>query len=275
MKSRLKSFKSVFSKTEIAVLPGQIAFFLTLSIIPMIALLGMLASFIPIESLGIAEFIKTSFPMDISEYLEILLNKKENFFLFFLITFVIASNGTHSIMVASNTLFGKEKEIGYFARRIKAFFLLVLLLLLFLFIFLVPAFGDKIIAIYEASKFYTIDMNVIVRFIYLILKWPMTFFFILFTIKIIFTIAPDKKIASKFVTPGSLLTTFMWIFGTGVYSFYINNIARYDLFYGGLSNIVILMLWIYFLSFALVLGMAVNQNYIKKLDEKGIINKGE
>lgn len=268
MKERFKKMFSLLSTSEIAILPGQIAFFLTLSIIPMIALLGAIASLVPIGSLGIAEFIQTSFPLDISEYLGMLLDKSDkNFLIFFLVTFIIASNGTHSIMVASNTLFGKEKKIGYFARRFKAFFLMVLLLCLFVFIFIVPAFGDKIFVLYENSIFYLKDMSGLIDFIYFLVKWPATFFFIFFTIKVLYTIAPDKKIASKDVTPGAIVTAFLWIVFTILYSLYINNIAMYDLFYGGLSNIVVLMLWIYLLSFALVFGMLINFNYLDRLNK--------
>ena len=47
---------------------------------------------------------------------------------------------------------------------------------------------------------------------------------------------------------------------TAIYSFYANNIANYDIFYGGLSNVIILMMWVYILAYILVLGIAINAN---------------
>ena len=41
------------------------------------------------------------------------------------------------------------------------------------------------------------------------------------------------------------------------------------MFYGNLTNIIVLMLWIYFLSYILVFGMAINANSYKNyLDNK-------
>ena len=57
-----------------------------------------------------------------------------------------------------------------------------------------------------------------------------------------------------------------------MYSYYINHFANYALFYGGLANIVMLMLWVYFLAFIFVIGMALNQKEeISKLEKTGVI----
>ena len=50
----------------------------------------------------------------------------------------------------------------------------------------------------------------------------------------------------------------MWIIGTEIYSIYIRNFAHYNLFYGSISNIIILMIWVYFLSYIFVFGLAIN-----------------
>ena len=60
---------------------------------------------------------------------------------------------------------------------------------------------------------------------------------------------------------------------TSLYSFYINNFANYSVFYGSLANIVVLMIWVYFLSYAFVIGMAMN--YHQDLEKTGIIEISE
>ena len=72
--------------------------------------------------------------------------------------------------------------------------------------------------------------------------------------------APDKRISSHYVKKGALFTTIGWIVVTSIYSYYANNLANYDLWYGGLSNIIVLMIWIYILAYILVLGIAINTN---------------
>ena len=85
--------------------------------------------------------------------------------------------------------------------------------------------------------------------------------------------APDKKLVGKHISGGALFTTAAWIGITSLYSFYINNFANYSVFYGSLANIVVLMIWVYFLSYAFVIGMAMN--YHQDLEKTGIIEISE
>jgi membrane protein len=102
------------------------------------------------------------------------------------------------------------------------------------------------------------NLNKEIYYIYVLIKWPLAFVLIFFSIKLIYTLAPDFKIESKNVTRGSVFTTLGWIFVTLIYSYYVNNIAHYDIFYSSLSNIIVLMTWIYILAYILVLGIAIN-----------------
>ncbi len=70
--------------------------------------------------------------------------------------------------------------------------------------------------------------------------------------------APDRKIPGYSTTIGALFTAIGWIGVTYIYSYYISHFANYSVFYGTLANIVILMVWVYFLSYLFVIGMAMN-----------------
>ena len=91
-----------------------------------------------------------------------------------------------------------------------------------------------------------------------ILKWPFSIFVIYFNVKLIYTIAPDWKILSKHTTKGAIFTTICWILVVQIYSYWVSNFANYDIFYGSLSNIVVLMLLTYIISYVLVIGIAIN-----------------
>ena len=65
----------------------------------------------------------------------------------------------------------------------------------------------------------------------------------------------------------------MWIIVTSIYSFYINHFAAYDVFYGSLANIVILMVWFYLLSYIFTIGIALNyREEVVQLEKTGQIN---
>ncbi len=91
-----------------------------------------------------------------------------------------------------------------------------------------------------------------------VLKGPVSWFIIFVFIKIIFTMAPDKKIESHEVNKGAIFTTVGFILVTYVYSIYTTNFARYDVFYGNLASIVVLIIWFYLLSYIFTIGLALN-----------------
>ena len=92
----------------------------------------------------------------------------------------------------------------------------------------------------------------------LLLKWPIAFACIFWMIKLIYTLAPDDQIPSKYMNSGALFTTFGWIVTTALYSIYISNFANYRMFYGGISTIIVMMIWIYMLAYIIVMGIAIN-----------------
>ena len=143
----------------------------------------------------------------------------------------------------------------------------LILISLILFVVLVPAFGELIInAIAKDSPGKVIDT---IQVIYDILKYPISFLLIFIDLKILYTVAPNAKIPSAYNNCGTLFTTVMWIIITRVYAIYLNNINTYNIFYGSLANVVIVLFWFYLLSYVFTMGMALNANsYFDYLAEK-------
>ena len=52
-----------------------------------------------------------------------------------------------------------------------------------------------------------------------------------------------------------------------IYSFYIEKLSNYSLFYGSISNVIILLLWVYILSYVYVVGMIINAGSYNKTEE--------
>ena len=142
-------------------------------------------------------------------------------------------------------------------KRISSLVILVIIILLLIFLAIVPIFGENIINLMHHAKILEHYIDEIIL-IFNILKWPLTLFIIYFNIKLIYTIAPSKNVKSKETTMGALFTTIMWIISTAVFKFYLDYFARYDILYGNLSSIIIMLVWCYFLSYIFVLGMAIN-----------------
>ena len=261
IKSVFKNLLEIIGKNEMRILPGNLAFFLVLSVVPIITLVGFIASFFNIDLNMIINAMQNTFPKEVSELLIPFISGKGidiNIGISMITGFIIASNGAHSIIVASNTLYNIPND-DYLKRRIKAFLMTFLLVILFLFVVVVLAFGNHILAaILNLGIFKNIGSTIYPVFVYA--KWPIAYFLIFFLLKVLFTMAPDERIPSRFVNKGVRFATLGWILATAIYSFYVNHFANYDIFYGGLSNIIILMIWIYILAYILVLGIAINTN---------------
>ena len=120
-------------------------------------------------------------------------------------------------------------------------------------------FGNKIINLISDS-YIAKELLTILRF----LKWPITFLIIYCNLKLIYTIAPSEQILSKDTTYGALFTTVIWTIATAIFSYYLQYFARYDIIYGNLSSLIILMIWIYLLAYVFVFGMAINTINMKK-----------
>ena len=263
----LKRIIRIIKKPEMVILPGNISFALILSIFPTIMILGYIISLFNISTDSILNLTTIEFPKDIHDIIFKFLSADSSWmaFLTFVIGLFFSSNGTKSIIVAANILYKTEEKNGL-KRQIKSLFLVILLMSLFAFTMFVLGFGSSILKTIINSL--DGDYNVIYQ-IFTILKWPISFFLIYFFVKILYTIAPSADVKSRTVTKGALFTTIGWIVATSIYSIYVTNIARYDIFYGSLSSIIVLMIWVYILSTILVIGICINADqYLSEIKEE-------
>ncbi len=259
-----KKVITIVKRPEMRILPGQLAFFLVISLVPLVALIGSIASHIsiPLDTLKIV--IGNSVPKEIGGLLtELIAGQGLNFniIVFFVSAFILASNGPHSMIITSNEIY-KIESSSILKRRAKAIMMTFILVILFFFLFLIPICGDSIFAILRIYS----NNKILVDFFYQIfqiLKYPFTIFILYYNIKLIYVIAPDKMIEKATTTRGAIFTTIGWIIATEIYSFYIETFSKYDLFYGSISNLLILLLWVYILSYIFVLGMVLNVGEIE------------
>jgi len=267
MKSYFKKLFKILSKNEMKILPSNIAFNIILAIIPLLTIIVLIASSFDISIDLVAKLVRGIMPEQASNIIIEVISGKgfdSNVGLSNIIAFFLASNGTYAIITASDTLYKIENK-DEIKKRVSSIVILIIIIMLLLFLVIVPIFGENIINLMYKAKILDIYIDEII-FIFNILKWPLTLFIIYFNIKLIYTIAPSKKIKSKETTIGSLFTTIMWIIATIIFKFYLTYFARYDILYGNLSSIIIMLVWCYFLSYIFVLGMAINASKTEQVE---------
>ena len=263
----LKIF-NLLSKPEMRILPGHLAFFLVMTIIPLVALIATIAATLSISTESIRIAIASSIPDEVASILNSIIASNGinfNIIVFYISAFLLASNGTYSMINTSNEIYKVEPR-NIISRRIKAIIMTFILVGLFLFLILVPVFGSTLFEIMKEATGNGTIVSIIEEML-VILKYPIILLILFLNIKLMYVIAPDKEIPSKTTNKGAIFTTIGWVLSTEIFAFYIEKFARYDIFYGSISNILVLLLWVYLLSYIYVLGMVVNaSDYRKELD---------
>ena len=264
MRSRAREFVrkaiAIIKRPDMRILPGQLAFFLVLSMIPLLALVGTIGSKLglsmtsfrnALESTVPDAVINTLFPADATTGLNF------NVTVFFIAAFLLASNGAYSVITTSNRIYQVEDN-SEIRRRSKAVLLTFILVSLLFFLILVPAFGDSLISLAEINL-HNEQLASFIRNIYLLGKYPLSLFLLYFNIKLIYILAPDKEVTSNEVRAGAMFTTIFWLLSSKIYAFYVEYFSHYDIFYGSMSNILVLLFWVYILAYIFTLGMSFNQ----------------
>ena len=278
-KKYFKEFFEIMKRKEISILPANLAYFFFISIIPVVTVIIYGATSFSLSFDTVMNFLKETISPSI---LKILLPILENnsitgsSILIVIIAFLVASNGAHSIIIASNTVFNIKNK-NYFYRILKACFITLILIVLFLFLLLVPMFGQSILKLFSYIGF---DNQITYAFniLYPVLKYPVSILIVFLLVKMIYTIAPNDKIESRYVNRGALFTTIGWILITEVYAVYINGIAlkTYNLYYGSLASIVMLLLWFYLIAYIFVIGLVLNyKNMEEEIDKTNKIKLDE
>ncbi len=269
MKSVIKSVINSLSRNELRILPGNLAYSFFLALVPIVSLIFYVTTTFNLPNDIVLNFISETFPQGVAELIKPVFNTDMSIksFIPIILGIVVAMNGCGAIIIASNTIY-ECKNSSLIKKLIKSLVIVVVLTLLFTFIFIVPLLGNTIINIISTFTDFISDNRTNVNILYFILKVPVTMIIMFYLVKFIYVIAPDEKVSRKAVNRGSAFTTIAWLIVTMIFSYYINNIARYDVVYGNLANVVILLFWFYIMAYIFVIGLCLNKEISDKNIEK-------
>lgn len=265
MKERIEKFYNLISRKELSILPGNLAYSFFLSIIPILTLIVYILTTFNLPMDTVNNFLTETFPSSVVELLQPIFTSEltADSLMTIILGLIVVINGCNAIIIASNTIFNVPNA-PFIQRIVKSLILAICIILLFAFMFIVPLLGKSILTIIGSFTNVFNNYDKLVRILYVILQVPVSLLVVFFLIKVVYTVAPDERIPSKYTSKGAFFTAVSWLVITAVYSYYINNIARYDRVYGNLANIVMLLLWFYILAYIFVIGLCLNKNKTEK-----------
>ena len=86
------------------------------------------------------------------------------------------------------------------------------------------------------------------------LRYPFAFLIIFLVVLLIYRVCPTRKLPLSHLWPGAIFFTAMWVVMTRAFGIYLTFFNRYNLIYGTLGGLMILMAWFYMTGFLLLLG---------------------
>jgi membrane protein len=97
------------------------------------------------------------------------------------------------------------------------------------------------------------------RLFWNIARWPIAFVAVLLFFSLVYYLAPNKEQRSwKWITPGSLVGSLVWLALSGLFALYTSFASSYDRTYGSLAGGIILLLWLNYSAWAILFGAELN-----------------
>ena len=100
--------------------------------------------------------------------------------------------------------------------------------------------------------------NVLVKALILKGKWVIITGLIFYSFAFIYKYAPATEKRWKLISPGSLVATFLSILATILFSIFVNNFGRYNVLYGSIGTIMVVMILIFLNSLVILIGFEFN-----------------
>ena len=90
------------------------------------------------------------------------------------------------------------------------------------------------------------------------LRWLIIIAALLLALALAYRYGPDVNLSFSFISPGNVVAVILIALGSVGFRFYVSKFGDYSATYGNLAAMIILMLWMYLASIAILLGGEVD-----------------
>lgn len=261
-KEIVKNVKDQISENNVAIVSAGVAFFAFLAIFPAIAALVSIYG-LTMDPQQVQNQLSQISSMMPQQAYDILKNQLESVTkasgsklgwstaIGILFSLWSANKGMKSLFTGVNIAYATEGDRGFFKQNaITLLFTLgaiILVIVTMSLIVIFPAIVDQL----------GLPSNIesVVKWG----RWVLLGIIVIFFLGMIYKYAPTRPAPGfKWVLPGALLATILWLIASWGFSYYVSNFGNYGEMYGSISAIVILLLWLYLTCFIILLGGELN-----------------
>lgn len=90
------------------------------------------------------------------------------------------------------------------------------------------------------------------------LRWPIAGALMLFVIACAYHFLPDVDEPFKLITPGAVVAVIGWVLASVGFSQYVSRFGSYEVVYGTLGSVIVLLLWMWLSSLVILVGGEIN-----------------
>lgn len=251
---------------DLSGLAAELSYRLFLALFPFLILLISLASFIAKASgidnpaQEVVDSLGNALPQDTADVLRrqvdgIVAGRNVGLVSFGIIgTLWAAAGGIGAVVKATNRVYSLGENRGFIKRSLLAIGLTLTagVSLLLASIILVGA------QVYSGRLGDAIGIGDAFTTLVGLARFPVAIVLIVLGAETLYWAAPNTKARFRLGTVGALFFTLTWIVMTSVFGLYVSKSSSYNVTYGALGGVVVLLVWLYLTSFLLLLGAEVN-----------------
>ena len=258
---------------------AQLSYYFVFALFPFLFFLVTLTAYLPLRGAidtlldRAAELVPEQALQMIQDQLESLLQRPRPRLLTggLLVALWSASRGIDAIRTALNLAYDVKESRPWWKVQAIALLMTVASALLVLLGVTLIALGGKA-GLWLADK---VDFGSEYLIIWRHLRWPVTALVIMFALALTYYLLPDVEQQFKFITPGSVAGSIFWLLATWGFTFYVEHFANYNVAYGSLAGIAILLTWLYIGGLIFILGGEMNAITSAEGKQVGVQAAGE
>lgn len=200
--------------------------------------------------------------------MDIISNKRQGLLSFgVVLAFVLSTNGMHGLMNAFNSIYKTIDKRQFIKTRMIAIGLTLMLAFVLFFSIFLLVIGKAFLNYLSEAAHITQDYIIALLFFFKYTILGVTYFL---AISMIYFFAPAIHDRWRFFSSGAIFSAIASGVVSYAFSIYINNFSTYNSFYGSIGALIALMVWLYLLSYILLLGFEYNASVNRAIDSDKI-----
>lgn len=257
----MRNFARQISRDNVSAHAASTAFFLFLSLIPLLMLICAILPYTPVTEAMLMEIAVSLTPDSANGLLIYLIGEVYDRSAGVLsaaavVTVWTAAKGMMALMRGLNAVNGVTEQRGYILLRIEACLYTVLMLAAMVLALVILVFGNTLARLILRQ----VPRLEMLLSLFLHFRFLPVWLMLAAVFAIIYTYVPKIRTRLRYQIPGALFAAIAWSVFSWGFSIYVDLFHGLSM-YGNLTTVIIIMLWFYFCMYLLLVGANINRYF--------------